>query len=464
MTVRSADLTVFSNWLKDQYYGPEPEMLATFNTTSYFMNEELFNRNIEVNEDGGNQFVYFLRSGWPTGFGSRSEYTGTAASGLPDARAGTFRRITGTMKNHYMTYRFTGPGQARTRSNVYSFADLKKDGLTTVPLAFSKFMSQMCHRDGSDVGSGALARVNGDPSAGTTLTVDGNMTTGSGATFGTSHFHEQMEVSFYNDDGAAAPDGDGNAPGGATLTKIDTDTSTHRTAAANAIITGITSNTVATAVLASDGTSNMHADIADNDYVTWSQPSTAWPQEATGLLAHLSTLAYTVHGQNKSTATWFQPAFSTGTIGDDTAFSLTHLDTDVTSLVHTRGPDVTTRLVLIMDPLLANRVAREMKDLTRFESDDFDMKWGFRTISYVQWGTRATVVVDNDSSDGTILYLTPGAFAWHQTGDPHIAKDDGLTIRWISGFDAWEFMYRWISEFVCYQPKACGIHRGFVRT
>lgn len=439
MTVAATTLTTYNSWLLDNYIHLSRGMEKMFNTTSYFMDENLFGRELAKISDGGNQFVFPIRTGRYTGWGTRGENVN-----LPDARSATHTRATGTLRNVYMQGRITGVALDRARSSEYAFFESLEDMMVELPQDFGKFFSQMCERDGR----GIIARVNTDPSGGTTLTVDQNGASGGDETYGTVHMHPGMEISYFS---TATP--------GATTTPQNALSGARNQ---DSIISSITSATVAVTSGA------VHGDIADNDYITWRQNASAIPTDITGLNGHLNNFNYQVHGINKSSNTYWQPSYITGTVGDGTAFTLDHFDTAIANMVIANGPKAYKgRLAAICTSLMQNNIAREMKDLVRFEADDFDLKWGWNTLSYVRSGVRLSVVADDDTLGGTIYYVDPSTFKFHHGGSsaPKIIKDDNLVLRKVADVDAWELTYGWRGvELVCYNPRRNGVRKGYVLT
>lgn len=440
MTVAPTTLTTYNSWMLDNYIHLSRGMEKMFNTSSYFMDESLFGKELAKISDGGNQFVFPIRTGRYTGFGSRAENVD-----LADARSATHTRATGTLRNLYHQGRITGVALDRARSSTYAFFEALEDMMVEIPDDFGKFFSQMCERDGR----GAIARVNGDPGAGTTLTVDQNGATGGDETYGTIHMHAGMEISFF-----ATPTTTGATviPQLALATNRNLDNT----------IASITSGTVAVLGAAAG------AAIVDDDYVAWMQEASALPTDITGLNGHLNNFNHQVHGINKSTNTFWQPSYITGAVGDGTVFALDHLDTAIAQMVIANGAKVYKgRLAAICSTLMKNNIAREMKDLVQFRSDDYDLKWGYNNIAYMQGPVRVTVAGDDDTLGGTVYYVDPSTFKFHHGGSaaPKIIKDDGLVLRKVADRDAWEMTYGWRGiEMVCYNPRRNGVRKGYVLT
>lgn len=440
MTVAATTLTTYNSWLLDNYIHLSRGMEKMFNTTSYFMDEGLFGRELAKISDGGNQFVFPIRTGRYTGWGSRGENVN-----LPDARSATHTRATGTLRNIYMQGRITGVALDRARSSEHAFFESLEDLMVELPEDFGKFFSQMCERDGR----GAIARINeADPTTNTALILDANGATGGDETYGTVHMHAGMEISYF-----------GASTGGATTTP-QAALGTARNA--DSIVSAIVSGTEATVA------ANPGAGVANNDYVAWRQNASAVPTDITGLNGHLNNFNFQVHGINKSTNTFWQPSYITGAVGDATAFSLDHFDTAIANMVIANGPKAYKgRLAAITSSLMQNNIAREMKDLVQFEADDFDLKWGFSTLSYVRSGVRASIVADDDTLAGTIYYCDPSTFKFHHGGStaPKIIKDDNLVLRKVADVDAWEMTYGWRGvEMVCYNPRRNGVRKGYILT
>lgn len=437
MTVAATTLTTYNSWLLDNYIHLSRGMEKMFNTTSYFMDENLFGRELAKISDGGNQFVFPIRTGRYTGWGTRGENVN-----LPDARSATHTRATGTLRNVYMQGRITGVALDRARSSEYAFFESLEDMMVELPQDFGKFFSQMCERDGT----GAIATLSAG-GGGATGTVYANGATTSAETYGTNHMHVGMEIAYFT--GAKTP------AGGTPQATLGANRN------ADDIVSTIPSATTYTPTDGVVGGTN-------GDCIGWRQNAGALPTDITGINGHLNNFNCAVHGINKSTNTFWQPSYITGTVGDGTAFSLDHFDTAIANMVIANGPKAYKgRLAAITTSLMQNNIAREMKDLVRFEADDFDLKWGWNTLSYVRSGVRLSVVADDDTLGGTIYYVDPTTFKFHHGGSsaPKIIKDDNLVLRKVADVDAWELTYGWRGvELVCYNPRRNGVRKGYILT
>ena len=451
MAVTQANLTRLNNWLLDDEHNPGEEMVKTFNTSSYWFDESIFARELAEDPSGGRQFRFPLQSARYTGFGGRGD-----GSTLASARDAVRQQVLGNLVNHYQRARFTGPAKRRSRGDL-AFFEAVSHILSNVPKDFSKFMGQVFMRDGS----GAIARVDGDPSGTTTLTLDdcsvaGGMGTNVEAIFGTQHMHAGQEIDYWS----------GEAAAGSVSANVGWELTGYRTTPNPDTVVAVTSTAVATVNENDTAGTTIHADVADGDFVSYTADSTndTAPQEATGLLAHVSRANRTVYGINKSTSGYYGSAFDTGAHGDETAFSLDHLDVAVRSITNQVGPSRIQRLVALCTPALGDNIATEMKDLVRFTADDFDLKWGYSTLAYVRRGVRLSIVEDDDCACGAIFYLDPRVFTIFQAMDPQILSDDGLTFRNVVNVDAWEMMYGWDLELACINPSFTGLRKGYTET
>lgn len=449
VTASAANVTNMTNWFLDQYFSPEADMVKVFNVGSPFFDEGLFGRVVVDVPDGGNQFVYPLQT---------SRYAGWAGRGdgatLAVARDAARERLYGTLFNHYQRGRFSGPGARRGRGKQFSFYTTIEHLLSDLPDDFSRFMAQACWRNGE----GFIARCDVNPGgsdygATAPMEVHPNHSVGDGTstadyTWGTDHMHKGMAIDFW----------------ALSATHFDDDhTETHRTSSQIDVTDINTSSTFTTSA-------DINAEVADNDYISWSVNSGETPAELHGLMAHISdgtpgNGTWTVHGIDKVANSWFQPAFVTGTEGSDTSFVLKNITDDLRSIKRAVGRTrMKDRMVGLTTPALWDIVANEMKESTEYRSDEFDMRWGWATVAIVRGGTRLTLVEDDDAAGGCIVYLHPDVFKFHQTSDPHIINDDGLTFRNISDKDMWEMMYGWEVEMVCTNPKFCGLRRGLAES
>jgi hypothetical protein len=388
------NLANFDAVLKEDYLGPIREQMPQNNILLY---------RLEKNEEdvGGKKAVVPLHTGRNSGVGARAD-GGT----LPDAGHQEHDVAYYNCAYNYGRIEITGPTIAASRKNKYAFVRAADTEIQGMVKDLKYDINRQLHNDGS----GVLAIVNGD-STDTTLTVDNP---------GTKYLQKNMKIQVV--DPTSTTPGDYRANVG-TLT-----------------IVAKTSDTQVTV------NSNIHADMADNDYVV---REGSYKLEMMGLDGIISTgnarAGIKVGGIDRTVAGnefWKAHVLDNGG-------TLRKLTLDLMQQAWDLAEDDGGEISLV----LTNRDVRR-KYLALVKADGryvntMTLDGGFDALEY----NGKPLVVDRHCLPNRIYFIDESTLALYRMSDFDWMEDKNGILRPISGKDAYEAVLYLYATLGCSAPN-----------
>ena len=371
-----ATLTTLSNILKDFYLPPVVEQLN---------NEILLLQRLDSKSEDlfGNQAVVPVHK-------ARSGGIGIAAEGaaLPAAGNQVYAKAVYDLKYMYGRISVTGPSMAKTASEAGAFLKALKSELDFIRTDLKKDTARQVY--GSGQGNGLIAKCGVTTGANAVvLATDEALRKG--------HIHVGMVVDI------------GTSPGGTSVATGRNVTAVN-IAAKTMTIDGAVVTTGATHFVARSGNGGA---------------------EITGITDIVSTTSGgTIGGINSGTAGneyWDNLRMTNG--GTPRAISVT-LMAQAYSQARVAGADVS----LTVGSFGLQRALFELLQSQARYVNTMDFKGGFKGLDW----QGNPFVADVDAPFGEILFLEEKSLKVFSPRDWHFLDEDGLTLKWVTGFDKWE--------------------------
>jgi len=340
-----------------------------------------------------------------SGVGSGSE------TGLPTAGNQAYKNPYGTVKYHRGRIQVSGPTMAASRGDkgaIVRALDAEMKGVTS---DLRKELNYQMHNDGTS----RRCLVNGDPSTGTTLTVDSP---------GTNYLLDGMIIAIVGDD-------DG-VPNDATATITTVDSSTEVTVSAA-----------------------LDTNIDDNDWVirygstdsAGILPSDSYEMMGIKGIVDDSTYVDTLHALSRGTYAWWKCSTHST---DDNSGTNRDLDLDLIqasiSAVEKNGGK--TNLIISSHDLRDAYAALVVAD-KRFVNT-LDLDGGFKALEYngIPW------IADVDCQPNTVFFIDTEHLQIMQMSGWDWMNKDGATLSRVADTDAYEAVLYWYADLTTDRPRA----------
>lgn len=375
MAVGASVASTLGAILKDLYLPPVVEQLN---------NEILLVQRLEKSSDEifGNQAIVPLHVNRSGGIGSRAEN-----AALPTAGSQGYAKAVYDLKYHYGRVRVTGVAMAKTASSAGAFLKALEGELDGVRNDLKMDIARQVYGDGS-----AKIVTCGTTTASTTVVIASAEPILKG----------ELYIGMVIDIGtAAAPTTIASA-----VSITDVNTATPSITISGSAVTTSSSHFVFRSGNAVDAT-NIN--------------------ELTGLQALVSTTANTVGGINSASAGnsyWQnQSANAAGALSLD-------IMTKAFNTVTVQGGQVS---LMIGSPGMQRALFNLLQSQVRYV-DPLDIKGGFKALEYM----GQPFVADRQAPFGKIFFLDERFIKVFSNNDWHFLDEDGNTLKWVVGFDAWE--------------------------
>lgn len=384
-----ATLTTLSNILKEFYIGPIKDQ---------FNNEILITQLLPMDSENlvGLKGVVPLHSGRSGGLGSRGENVQ-----LPNAGNQGYKRAEYDLKYHYARVQVSGPSIHKTSSDAGSFARVFKEELDRIKDDVMLDFARQLYGDGT----GVIASIPTAAAANATQTLNSDEALQKGFIY----------VGMVIDIGTT---GNPTATStGRTVTDVDV---------ANVQITldATVTPTNGDKIFRSGGT------IAAGTY-----------EIDSGIQKLVATAANTVGNINAATAgnrIWDNLRDTAGG-----AISLSNLMIDWNKVANAGGK--ADEVVAITTPGLGRRLfeTSDFKSNVRFVNST-TLRGGFEQVSFNAGTGTINVMLDRLAPFGKVNVLHKKHFRLFSPGDWDFLSRDGLTVRWVTDFDAFQaVLYRY---------------------
>lgn len=378
-----ASLTTLSNILKEFYLGPIQDQ---------FNNEILVTQILQMDSENleGSKAVIPLHTGRSAGLGARPEL-----GLLPTAGNQAYKRAEYNLKYHYARIQVSGPAISHTKSDAGAFARAMKEELDRIKDDVMLDFARQLYGDGT----GAIATI---PTAAAANTVQ---TLSSSEAIDKGFLYVGQVVSIGT---SANPD----AIATATITDVNSATS---------------EVTFSAAVSPTNGDKLFRiGNVADSSVVY---------EIDSGLQKLISTSANTVGAIDASAAgnrIWDNLRDATGG-----AISLSSLMINFNKVANAGGK--ADELVVLTTPGLVRRLfeTSDFKSNVRFV-DSTTMRGGFEAVTFNAGGGSLKLVADRLAPWGKVHYVHKKHFRLFSPADWDFLSRDGLTIRWVSDYDAFQ--------------------------
>jgi len=257
--------------------------------------------------------------------------------------------------------------------------------------------------------------VNGDPSTGTTLTVDGP---------GTNYLYDGMLVDIIDATSGAVEDAD------VVISTVDSSTEVTVSAALDA---GIEDNSLVIRANSSDGAGIL--------------PSDSYEMMGIKGIADDATYVTTLHNLSRDSYAWWKCSTHSNDDNSGTNRDLT-LDLIQASLtaVEKNGDDVD---LIVCSPDLRDAYAALLVADKRFVNT-LDLDGGFKALEY----NGIPLVSDSDCQPNTMFFLNSKRLFIMQMGDWDWMDEDGAILSRVSGSDAYEAALFWYSDLATDRPQS----------
>lgn len=375
MAVGASIASTLGAILKDLYLPPVVEQLN---------NEILLVQRLEKSSDEifGNQAIVPLHVNRSGGIGSRAEN-----AALPTAGSQGYAKAVYDLKYHYGRVRVTGVAMAKTASSAGAFLKALEGELDGVRNDLKMDIARQVYGDGS-----AKIVTCGTTTASTTVVIASAEPILKG----------ELYIGMVVDIGtAAAPTTIASA---VSITDVNTATPSITISGANVT------------------TSSSHFVFRSGNAVDATNIN-----ELTGLQALVSTSANTVGGINAASAGnsyWDNKRDNkAGALALDTM-------TKAFNTVTVQGGQVS---LMIGSPGMQRALFNLLQAQVRYV-DPLNIKGGFKALEYM----GQPFVADRQAPFGKIFFLDERFIKVFSNNDWHFLDEDGNTLKWVVGFDAWE--------------------------
>lgn len=389
-----AVVSTVSNILKYRYLGP----LQTQVNNEVLVTQILKLDTKRIDLDGLQAVVplHYGRNG--SGVGARREN-----ENLPSAGAQAYQKALFDLKYMYGSAQFTGQAIQKTKTDAGAFVRVITDELDRLRDDLTLDMARQVYGDGT----GAIATVSVGVTAGTTITLS------SAEAIDKGFLYINMPVDI----------GSVGSP----------------TAKATAAVISDVDPVAATVTFSANVT------CAANDLLFRASnvDATGAKEIDAGLQALIPTAANTIGGINASAAgsKWWDNRRDTS--GGTVALSNLMQMSNKLSANGAKLPN----LVALTTPGLARRLfeTSDFKAQVRF-TDSGMLDGGFEKITFATGAGRMTLVTDRHAPYGKVHFVDTNAIKVYSTGDWEYLSRDGLTIRWVSGVDAFQaILFRYMN-------------------
>lgn len=345
----------------------------------------------------------------------RNSGVGTTSDGgsLPTAGHQSYKNPYGTLSYQYGRIQVSGPAMAASRNDKGSIVRALESEMKGTTNDLKQEVNYQLNNDGTSI----RAYVNGDPSTGTTLTVD---------TPGTNYLYDGMVIDILGND-----DGDG-ATNDADVTISTVDSTTEVTVSAA-----------------------LDAAIDDNDYVVRANSTdgagvlASDSYEMMGLKGIIddSTYVTTLHNLSRSSYAWWNCSTHDNDDNSGTNRDLT-LDLIQDSITAVEKNGGKTNLILSSHDLRDSYASLVVADKRHVNTLDLD--GGFKALEYngIPW------VADKDVYPNTVFFVDTEHLQIMQMGDWDWMDKDGAVLSRVSGYDAYEAVLYWYADLTTDKPRA----------
>jgi len=372
-------LSNFDDVLKLDYLGPIRDQIN---------NSTILLQRLEKNEEdvGGKKAIVPLHTGRNSGVGARAD-GGT----LPTAGNQAYENAEYNCAYNYARIQITGPTIKASRTNKYAFVKAVDTEVQGATKDLKDEVNRQLHGDGT----GQLGLVNGDPTTGTTLTMDNP---------GTQYISKGMVVQL-----------------------VDPTSTTPGDFRANVGSKTITSKTSSTAC----ETAAFHADAADNDIVV---RAGNYRLEMMGLkgIVKATDPGTTFYVGNIPRATAGNEFWKAQVLANNgTARKLTlDLMQQAWDLAEEEGGEIS----LIMTSRIQRRKYLALVKADGRFVNNLKLDGGWTALEY----NSKPLVVDRHSLPGRMYFLDESTLAFYRMSDIDWMQDDGAVLSRVSGADAYE--------------------------
>lgn len=330
---------------------------------------------------------------------------------LPTAGQQAYKNPYGNVKYIYGRIQVTGPTIAASRNDKGAIVRALESEMKGVTRDLEKEVNYMLHNDGTAV----RALCNGDPSGGSTVTVD---------TPGSQYLHDGMKIDFLNPSGGAV------RTNGDSLTISTVDSSTQVTLSA--------------AIAGGDN-------VADNDYITredaTDQAGTSYEMMGIKGIVDDATYVTTLHNLSRSSFAWWKCSTHANDDNSGTNRDLTlDLIQDSITAVQKNGGKTT---LIISDHDVRDAYAALVTADKRFVNT-LDLDGGFKALEYneIPW------MADVDCLPKTVFFLDLEHLQIMQMSSWNWMDKDGAILSRVANSDAYEAVLYWYADLASDRPRA----------
>jgi len=342
-----------------------------------------------------------------SGVGAGSE------TSLPTAGEQKYKNPYDNVKYNRGRIQVSGPVMKAAKSDKGAIIRALDSEIKGVTRDLKKEINYQLYNDGT----AARAIVNGDPSTGTTLTLDGP---------GTNYFHDGMKIDI-----------------------VDPSSGVPCTASTDLVVSTVDSTTALTMAVA------LNADVADDDVVVRanSTDDVGTSYEMVGLkgIVDDNTYVTTLHNLSRDDYAWWYCSTHANddNSGTNRDMTLDLIQASITA-VEKNGGEV--KMIISDHSLRDTYVALVIADKRFVNTLKLDGGWS--AIEYSSGNSGAIPwLADVDCPPNTVFFIDTAHLRLMQMSDWDWMDEDGAVLSRVSGEDAYEAVLFWYSELATDRPR-----------